>query len=182
MILRKLVPETYDYIYTCFTDDEIMAFLGLQSPEELYKDRDKYQKGMTGFNRSFLNFLMIDRESGKVAGCCGYHTWYTEHQRAEIGYAMYGDEFRKQGLMSEALREIIAYGFDKMQLNRIEAFVGPYNVPSLKLMEKMNFVREGQLRQHYCKKGVIEDSIVFSLLKEEYQEARRARKHETNLF
>ena len=70
--------------------------------------------------------------------------------------------------MTEALTPIIAYGFSEMQLHRIEAFVGPNNSPSLNLMRKFGFTQEGQLRQHYLKDGKFEDSVVFSLLLEEY--------------
>jgi ribosomal-protein-alanine N-acetyltransferase len=55
-----------------------------------------------------------------------------------------------------------------MKLNRIEAFIGPGNIPSLKLIAKSGFIQEGHLRGHYCKKGIMEDSLVFGLLREEY--------------
>lgn len=56
-----------------------------------------------------------------------------------------------------------------MKLHRIEAFIGPHNLPSQKLVQKMGFKKEGLLREHYCKKGVVEDSIVFSLLRREME-------------
>ncbi len=169
LILRKFVPETYDYIYAHYSDEALMGFLGIDQ-EALEKEKQKYARGMSTYNRSFLNFLMIDKESGKVVGSCGFHTWYTDHARAEIGYAMYGEDFKQRGLMSEALKAIIAYGFEVMKLHRIEAMVGPNNVPSLKLMDKMHFTREGLLRQHYFKNGVMEDSAVFSLLRDEWRD------------
>lgn len=168
MILRRLVPETYAHIYAHFSDEELLEFLGLDSLETLAKEKEKFAKGMATHNRSFVHFLLVDKTSGKVIGACGYHTWCTDHHRAEIGYGMFGDDFKKQGLMSEALKPIIAYGFNVMELNRIEAMVAPENVASLKLIDKMGFVREGLLRKHYFKNGVMEDSVAFSLLKEEY--------------
>lgn len=170
LILRKLDPETLRYIYSHFSDEELMGFLGVNA-EALAKEKDKYAHGLTTFNRSFLNFLLVDKENGNVIGACDFHTWYTDHSRAEIGYGMYGDDSKQQGLMSEALRPIIDYGFRVMGLHRIEAFVGPLNIPSLKLMDKFGFTREGLLREHYCKNGVMEDSVVFSLLKHELRSA-----------
>ena len=70
--------------------------------------------------------------------------------------------------MSEAILRIIDYGFSQMNLHRIEAFIGPANIASQKLVEKLGFQKEGVLREHYRKQGVIEDSIVYSLLKKEY--------------
>ena len=92
-----------------------------------------------------------------------------DHERAEIGYGLFGDEYKRQGLMSEAILPIIEYGFIEMKLNRIEAFIGPENIASIKLINKLNFVKEGQLREHYCENNRVEDSIVYSLLRKEYE-------------
>ena len=70
--------------------------------------------------------------------------------------------------MSEAVEKIIRYGFEELNLNRIEAIVGPENVPSLRLMEKNGFVQEGRLRKHYPSENGFEDSLVFGLLREEH--------------
>jgi RimJ/RimL family protein N-acetyltransferase len=55
-----------------------------------------------------------------------------------------------------------------MKLHRVEAFIGPNNQPSLKLVENAGFKKEGNLREHYLKDGEWQDSGVFSLLKREY--------------
>jgi len=91
-----------------------------------------------------------------------------EHKRAEIGYVMEEESFKKQGLMSEAVSVIIDYGFNKMNLNRIEALVGIDNVASLRLMEKYNFIKEGILRQHLHISDKYEDSVLYSKLYNEY--------------
>jgi len=70
--------------------------------------------------------------------------------------------------MSEAVEAILGHGFGKMNLNRIEALVGTGNVPSLRLMEKYDFTREGVLRQHHYNSGKYEDSVFFSKLHAEY--------------
>ncbi|MND70827.1 putative ribosomal N-acetyltransferase YdaF [compost metagenome] len=71
--------------------------------------------------------------------------------------------------MTEALKPIIQYGFETMKLNRIEAFLSPDNIPSLKLVQKFGFTKEGHLREHYNKDNKLEDSAVYSLLKSEYK-------------
>ena len=71
--------------------------------------------------------------------------------------------------MKEGIKRILDYGFNEMGLNRVEAMIGSYNEPSLKLVRSLGFVKEGLLREHYCKNGELQDSIVFSLLKKEYR-------------
>jgi ribosomal-protein-alanine N-acetyltransferase len=55
-----------------------------------------------------------------------------------------------------------------MGLNRIEAFAGKWNIPSLKILKGAGFKEEGVLRSHFLKNGVYEDSVCFSLLRDEY--------------
>lgn len=167
--LRILTPEIVTEVFTKMPDEAIMDFLGI-SVAELKKERDNFSKGLTNYRTTFRNFLIEDKVSGKVIGRCGFHTWRPDHNRAEIGYQMANDEVKGNGYMKEALKAMIPYGFDHMGLNRIEAFVGPNNVPSLKLVRGLGFTEEGRLREHYCKDGHVEDSLCFGLLKREYEE------------
>ena len=73
-----------------------------------------------------------------------------------------------KGYMKEAMAEVLRYGFDEMKLQRVEAFIEPFNEPSLKLAKHFGFKQEGHLRKHYMKNNVLEDSLVFALLKDEY--------------
>ena len=70
--------------------------------------------------------------------------------------------------MTEAVSSIIDYGFNELNLHRIEALVGSNNIPSLKIIESQHFTKEGLLRQHYYLANKYEDSIVFSILYKEY--------------
>ncbi len=109
------------------------------------------------------------KTNNETIGRCGFHNWYKDHHKAELGYALSKDDYKQKGYMSEAVRKIIEYGFSTMNLNRIEACVGPENKASLSVIKKNNFTKEGYLRKHYIRDGEIQDSIIFSLLKEEYQ-------------
>jgi RimJ/RimL family protein N-acetyltransferase len=95
--LRKLTPEVYQYIYSHFTDAELMDFLGLDSNEKLATEKEKFNKNLSTHNRSFLNFQIIRDE--KIIGGCGFHTWYLDHARAEIGYGLFDDTYKGKGIM-----------------------------------------------------------------------------------
>lgn len=168
LLLRKLDPEAYAHVFTHFNDDELKTFFGFATDAELEKERSRYQKGLCTFNKTFVLFQVIEKETGKVIGGCAFHTWYIEHNRAEIGYAMNSDAGKGKGFMSEVLPYVLEYGFTRMNLHRVEAFISPLNVPSLKLVQKNGFTQEGHLREHYLKDGIMEDSLVFSLLRKEY--------------
>lgn len=168
LILRGISAEDMTYIFAHLTKPAIMKTLGHRSEEDYRKEEAKYKNGYSCYNRSFMVFLLLDKESNAIIGRCGLHNWNKEHKRAEIGYVMEDERFKGKRLMSEAVEAIIDYGFNNLNLNRIEALVGIENGPSLRLMEKYNFKQEGVLRQHYLVAGQFEDSVLFSRLYSEY--------------
>lgn len=168
LILKGLSPFDMTYIFENCSKPEIKKILGHRSEDEYQKEESKHKNGYSSYNRSFKLFLMTDKASNTIIGRCGIHNWNTEHRRAEVGYVMEDESYKRKGLMTETLDVIIEYGFNKMNLNRIEALVGIGNVPSLRLMKKYNFIKEGLLRQHYYTAGQYEDSVLFSKLYHEY--------------
>lgn len=74
--------------------------------------------------------------------------------------------------MSEAFGAILRYGFETMELHRIEVHVDPRNGPSLRLLERFGFVREGLLRESSLFRGTFQDDIVLSLLRGEWDAER----------
>ncbi|TBX70176.1 N-acetyltransferase [Flavobacterium silvisoli] len=168
LLLRKLTPEIFDYVYNHFSDEDLMEFIGAPNEEALSKEKEKHRKGLSTFNKSFCYFQILDKTNQQIIGWCGYHTWYLDHKRAEIGYGLFDDSYKQKGLMSEATKVILDYGFNQMNLNRIEAFIGKENKASLNLVKKFGFTQEGILREHYFNKNCMEDSVVYSLLRREY--------------
>jgi len=169
LLLKELTPEMQDVLFTSCTDQEIMSFLGFTTSEELETERGKWKGGMTTYRSSFKSFFVWEKDSGKMIGRSGFHNWYPMHRRAELGYVLFDEAARQKGYMTEAVQAIIAYGFDEMDLNRIEAFASPANMPSVKILKGAGFTEEGLLRSHFFKDGVIEDSACFGLLQHEYR-------------
>ncbi len=145
-----------------------MRLLGHRNEADYQSELFKHQNGYAAYNRSFIMFMLCDKPTQQVIGRCGLHNWNKEHKRAEIGYNMSDERFKRKGLMSEAVTAIIHFGFHDLQLNRIEVQVGRTNIASLKIVESQNFIKEGVLRDHYLVNGKYEDSIAFSLLRNEY--------------
>jgi len=143
---------------------EQMKFFG-------FTDRKVLERTLSrlGKNKPQRYFELIDKATGVVVGSAGFHTWLPEHERAEIGYGLH-EPFQGKGYMKEALKQMLRIGFNDMELNRIEAFVGTRNKASNGLMQHFGFQKEGVLRQHYKNNDVIEDSVAYSLLRSEYLE------------
>jgi ribosomal-protein-alanine N-acetyltransferase len=114
--------------------------------------------------------MLFDKSSGSPIGACGFHNWFLMHRRAELGYVLIEERWKRLGLMSEALKFVIPFGFNQLNLIRMEALISPENSASLSIIQKFGFQHEGLLRKHYTPKGsnVPEDSILFSLLESDY--------------
>ncbi|MEO8515161.1 MAG: GNAT family protein [Flavobacterium sp.] len=169
LFLRKLTPEVFAYLFENYSKDEIKTQLGLTTDEEFIKEKEKHQGGYTTYDRSILSFLLILKENNETIGRCGYHNWYSDHYKAELGYALSKNEYKRNGYMGEAVKAVLEYGFNTMHLNRIEACVGPTNIASQSIIISNGFIQEGYLRQHFLRDGEMQDSLIFSLLKEEYE-------------
>jgi ribosomal-protein-alanine N-acetyltransferase len=174
LLLKAWTPELFKHLFASYDKEYIKKELGLATDEEYEVEKDKSDRGHTTYRINILHFKIAEKESGIVMGGVGYHNWLEMHHRAELGYALNNDIHKNKGYVSEALEFIIPYGFNQLGLNRIEAFVGPQNVPSLRLVEKFGFTREGQLKQHFNVNGVLQDSVVFGLLKEEWERSLKS--------
>jgi ribosomal-protein-alanine N-acetyltransferase len=168
LFLKEITPDIIYKLFTFYNDEEIMQFLGLESENELEMERMKFEGGRTTYRTSFKNFLLIDKATNRVIGGLGFHNWYPQHFRSEIGYHL-NESHRNKGLMTEALKTAIEFGFSGMDLNRIEAFTSTKNIASQKLLSKLGFKQEGMLRQHYFFENRLEDDYCYALLKQEYR-------------
>ncbi len=168
LLLNGLTPSDMNTIFENLPKEEIMKLLGHRSDEAFQKEAHKQKNGYASYNRQFVLFLLLEKNTGIIIGRCGLHNWSTEHKRAEIGYHLEEDKFKQKGFMTEAVEAILNYGFEKMELHRIEALVGTENIPSLKIMEHFGFIKEGLLREHWLTGDQFGDTVVFSKLKSEF--------------
>jgi len=165
MFLREITPAVLQYLHEEAPESELMEILGIQTDEDLIKEKKRYKNGRWTFNKHFSYFQMILQNEDRIIGWCGYHTWYLDHNRAELGYELYDEKDREKGLMSEAIIPIIDFGFENLNLHRIEALVGPSNSASLKILNRLGFKKEGHLKEHYKRNGKWEDSLVYALFR-----------------
>lgn len=85
-------------------------------------------------------------------------------QAASLGYWM-GEPFAGKGHMRAALSALLPVAHERLQLRRIEAACMPANAPSIRLLERCGFVREGYSREYLCINGVWEDHLLFARLR-----------------
>lgn len=118
-------------------------------------------------NETFAFAITVD---SKVIGSIGVFRQGNIHRlTAELGYYI-AEEYWGKGIMTEAVRQICEYVFDKSDIIRIYAEPFAYNTASCRVLEKTGFQYEGTLRNNAIKNGKIVDMKMYSLLKEKIKE------------
>lgn len=168
--LKAITPTFIHHLFNNKSKEEMISFFGFDE-QGFEKYKEMHEKGMETYQISFLFFLLISKQTNLPIGECGFHTWNKKHNRAELFYSLRADEHKRKGFMTEAIPVILRYGFEQMALHRVEALIAGWNEPSLKLINKYGFTKEGIMREDYFENGKHEDSICFSLLASEYKSA-----------
>lgn len=115
-------------------------------------------------NETFAFAIMAD---DKVIGSIGVFRQGNIHrQTAELGYYI-AEGYWGRGIMTEAVKQICKYIFDKSDIIRIYAEPFAYNAASCRVLEKAGFQYEGTLRNNAIKNGKVIDMKMYSLLKTE---------------
>lgn len=110
-------------------------------------------------------FAFAITTDNKVIGSVGVFRQGNIHrQTAELGYYV-AEEYWSKGIMTEAVKQICEYVFNKSDIIRIYAEPFAYNIASCRVLEKAGFQYEGTLRNNAVKNGKIIDMKMYSLLK-----------------
>lgn len=114
-------------------------------------------------NNEGINWAITVKGKPKLIGLIGYYRIRPEHFRAEIGYMLL-PEFNGKGIISEALKEVVNYGFKVMKLHSVEAVIDPGNYGSEKVLEKNGFIKEAHFKENEFFEGRFLDSVFYSIL------------------
>ncbi|MBF0545230.1 MAG: GNAT family N-acetyltransferase [Candidatus Riflebacteria bacterium] len=106
-------------------------------------------------------FAIVD--SKEMIGGIGLMVKEDVHRlTAELGYWL-GEPYWGRGILTEAVRAIIPYGFEKLGLLRIYAEPYDFNLASCRVLEKSGFVFEGRLKNNVIKNGIVRDSMLYAI-------------------
>jgi RimJ/RimL family protein N-acetyltransferase len=113
--------------------------------------------------------LAVERTSdGAFIGWCALNRWNPEFRSASLGYC-FDDAVWGHGYATEAASALLRWAFDTLDLNRVQAETDTRNAASARVLEKLNFKREGTLREDCVVNGEVSDSWVYGLLRREWR-------------
>lgn len=164
--LRRIVPSDAQAIYAIFGDDLVTQYYDLGTMTDVAEAETMIRRLSARYRHGqAIRWGIARKLDGGLIGTCGYH-FQAAAFKAEIGYDL-ASAYWHQGYMNEALRAMLAYGFETLQLNRIEALVMLNNHASAAVLRRLGFREEGILREYAFFNGQFHDLRFFSLLRRE---------------
>ena len=168
--LRALTPEDLDVFAALQADPQVVRYFG-RPPLSREDCRRRLEDIATGIREgTSIRWGLALRDSGELVGSTGFWRWNQGHRWAEVGYELAPSQWGK-GLMPEALRATFRYGFEHMELHRVEAQLDPANKASVRVLEKLGFVQEALLRENWFHDGRFTNTPIYGLLRHEFEAA-----------
>lgn len=170
LLLRKITNKDLPMLFELFSNPNVTKYYNITTLVEEKEAEEflRFYQEIFNQKKGIRWGLSLLDEPDKLIGTCGYN-FFKMYGRANLGYDLHPD-YWSQGLMAEALRKIITFGFNGLQINRVEATVMLDNLASRKLLGKLFFQKEGILRSYGYWKGAYHDLYIYSFLKKEYLE------------
>ena len=170
LILRKITSDDVDFILQHFSDEEVCQYMVDNEPIATMEEAMDiiHWSHSNSDDPNNNRWLIIQKETNKPIGTIGFHRWDKNNKIAEIGYDL-SKSYWNKGIMSEAMKIALKFGFEKMGLNRIQAFVHVENNASYHLLRKHGFYAEGIIRDMYLYRGKYHDHYMMSLLLRDVQ-------------
>jgi ribosomal-protein-alanine N-acetyltransferase len=166
-ILREVVERDYSAIYDIYSDEDAVKYQQIKAMTTIEQAKKAVEFFVSGFkNKKFIRWCITFKENNEVIGLISLHDFDTWNSKVEVGY-MLNKKYWGQNVMSEASKEIINYAFKVMELNRIEALIDPENIASIKLNEKLGFMKEGLKKEaaYNRRTDKYEDRVIFGIIK-----------------
>ena len=159
---------TQDY-FAIMSNDEVTQYYGMDS----LKNIAEAEKIIDSFQQTFerkrgMRWGIILKETEEFIGTLGLNNLNLWSKKAEVGYELHPAHWKK-GMTTEAVKEVLRYAFEELELYRMGAVTYPENEPSIQLLVRLGFVKEGRLRGYLYQRNQSHDAYIFSLLRPEWR-------------
>lgn len=164
LLLRRVNENDANEIFALRSNPETMKYI----PRPLVKSIDDALEHIAMIDAKIesnegINWAITYKDNPKLIGIIGHYRIKPEHFRAEVGYMLL-PEYNGKGIISEAIKEVVNYGFNEMKLHSIEAIIDPENFGSERVLQKCGFVKEAHLKENEFYEGRFLDTVIYSIL------------------
>lgn len=159
LILRAINQDDLGNIYTGLSHPDVIKHYGIS-----FDSLEATKEQLTWYDEDTQCWWAVCSADNKIFyGAAGFNDISTENNKAEIGLWLLPD-FWGQGIMSEVMPLICDYGFQQLGLHRIEGYVESDNSNCKRAMSKLDFQKEGTMKDCERKNGKYISIDIFSLI------------------
>lgn len=163
-----------DLFLKWFNDPEITQYLIMYKPITRNWEEEWFDKLKDREDTVFFSILLLDQNGPeKIIGNCAIHNINAKNRACSCGITIGEKDYQNKGYGTEAMEMLVEYGFNTLNMNRIELSVYDFNIRAYKSYIKVGFVEEGRKRQARYHNGEYHDEIIMSLLREDWEKKAR---------
>ena len=164
IILDTINKEDMPSLYKWFSNTEFLSIYDYVLPIPMSKDKvDKMISDYNEENNSIV--LAIRTTEGNIIGLAGYDDIIKDNQVATLFIGIGDENYLGKGYGKEAIFELLNYGFNTLNLYRIQLNVLSFNTPAITLYEKVGFKKEGTMKEFVLRNGLRHDLYMYAKLK-----------------
>ncbi len=165
--LREIVSTDIENVYQGLSNPDITKYYDVHfSSLEATKEQMDWYASLVKEGKGQW-WAITDKKTEEFVGAAGYNGIDTIHKKAEVGMWLLKEHWGK-GILKEVMPVVFELGFRDFDLNRIEGYVVSDNVKCKKALEKIQFKREGTMRQCEFKNGAWIDVDIYAVLRGEW--------------
>lgn len=165
-ILRLIKLSDLDSIHNLHSLPETDEFNALGIPKNIEETKMIISPWIKENNLEIIKnytFLIESKDGDNFIGLFGFKIGNEKYKRGEVWFKLHKSSWNK-GYGTECLKAIIKFGFESLNLHRIEAGCAVENIGSIKVLEKSGLIREGRGRQVLPLKSGWSDNFEYSIL------------------
>jgi RimJ/RimL family protein N-acetyltransferase len=166
ILLRPIVKEDTPFMLESTQDEEGNRLTGTQ--QTFTKEQIEAWCESLATKEGRVDCAIVSKETGEYLGEVVLNQIDELNRSANFRIALRGDKYYGKGIGTEAARLMLEYGFNVLELHRIDLEVFAFNPRAIRVYEKLGFVREGVRREVLFMDGQYHDAIVMGLLRHEF--------------
>jgi diamine N-acetyltransferase len=169
--LRAIERDDLPRYVVWFADAAVSANLASQMPMSLVQEERWYEENLKLplEQQALAVDLRTGRRKWEHIGGTGFHLIDKRNRLAECGLFIGERRHWGKGLGRDTLLTLLRYGFETLNLNRVQLRVMGFNERAIHLYEKIGFVREGSMREAHFHQGRYWDMHLYSILRREWE-------------
>ncbi len=164
LLLKEIDISDKVELFNILKDGDTTKYL---SYDKLNNQREALEMIIKYMNPSYLEseYSIFLKKEKKMIGVIGFHTYNSNENSLMLEFILNKD-YQNKGYMTEALKEIMDYGFNNLNLNKIKVALMEDNERCLNLIGKLGFKYESQMIEDFFDKGY-HNVLYYSKYKED---------------